>query len=277
MMMKWYNPHISMMLSNADRAVHMGLWKAGDPVEEAFIGLKGTLHFIFGHSAGAQGNRAPCIFALSYPEREEDDNDRHGGIYTILFVPSIRLDLVAHTFVADCWVLPITIDFMFGNMQVMETLVRIKKFEKDTPGDEIIAWKQILPALAERRRTWTHKETCEYRAEGTNIPLSTRSDGSPICSCGRGVGTEDVPLFQNEWKPFSPFVTHAALSPLFPVSYLGSATQDSGTSTSASLTNIERCTACGGAGKPGLLLCGACKSVKYCSTKCQKEHWKEHL
>ena len=38
-------------------------------------------------------------------------------------------------------------------------------------GDEVAAWKQLLPALAERCRTWKHGPNCEFLAKKT-IPLS---------------------------------------------------------------------------------------------------------
>jgi hypothetical protein len=37
---------------------------------------------------------------------------------------------------------------------------------------ELAQWKKVLPALAERCRTWSHLETCEYTQPGATVPLS---------------------------------------------------------------------------------------------------------
>ena len=59
---------------------------------------------------------------------------------------------------------------------------------------ELIAWKQIFPALAERVRVgksaggWDHRPTCEYRSKG--VPVSVEYGKSPFCSCVRGKGID---------------------------------------------------------------------------------------
>ncbi|KAJ7477945.1 hypothetical protein B0H11DRAFT_1284585 [Mycena galericulata] len=85
------------------------------------------------------------------------------------------------------------------------------------PG-EIMSWKQLLPVLVERCRTWTHLESCQYAVEG-RIPLATEMETIPLCACGEG---KDVQRMHNValWKPLAKYCTRFALSPLFGVSYL---------------------------------------------------------
>ena len=49
---------------------------------------------------------------------------------------------------------------------------------------------------------------------------------------------------------------------------------DSDAETAALRAHIS-CAACRKA-VPGLLMCGRCKNVRYCSPACQRAHWKEH-
>jgi hypothetical protein len=110
-----------------------------------------------------------------------------GGIYTLIFVNDLRLDLPAHTVVADACVLPLThalldtttINNMLRTFSAKQSMMQVR-----TLGKEVKAWKRLLPVLAERCREWNHTENCEYIRIG--IPVSTEFDESPLCSCGKG-------------------------------------------------------------------------------------------
>lgn len=172
-----------------------------------------------------------------------------------------------------------------------------------TSPSEAIAWKQLLPTFVERCRQWRHRDTCEYLAQGC-VPLSTELVENPICTCGQG---QDKGMFMKkfkEWKSLAPYVTRAAISPIFAVSYLESVATDASkvvTSPSLSLPGNARgqgladatgsdisarsipagaigecCAKCGAQGKPKLLVCSRCKKIKYCSALCQKADWKRH-
>ncbi|TEB19801.1 hypothetical protein FA13DRAFT_1575775, partial [Coprinellus micaceus] len=81
----------------------------------------------------------------------------------------------------------------------------------------------------------------------------------PICSCGRGKdlgGFADV----KEWAALKPFVTRLAIGNAIPMSLL----------KTMPVWHAEK------PGQPKLLVCSACKSVRYCSTACQRNHWKQH-
>ncbi|EIW80771.1 hypothetical protein CONPUDRAFT_125643 [Coniophora puteana RWD-64-598 SS2] len=273
-----FNSHVSLMMSDKERAIHDGTRISDSAAQHIIVNLKESIHSVFLHSFGEQGTKVPCVFGLSDP----DPDASRGGVYTLLFVPSIRLDLVGNTFVAECWVLPLTVDTV-GRLNTALASIGPGMVQVNTLGKEVEAWKELLPALVERCRTWTHRDTCEYRAEGASIPLSIKHEESPICTCGRGVGAADVELFSGKWKAFVPYVTRAALSPLFAVPYMESVGKFlSGPSATSSVgraappPNGESCAKCHGPGQPSLLQCGRCKAVKYCSAQCQREDWKTH-
>ena len=209
------------------------------------------------------------------------------GVYTLIFVNDIRFDLASHTIVADACVVPLSQQNLHKLSPALGRLSGIGQVLINTPDDETKLWKLLLPALAERCRTWKHLPTCEYIRQG--IPAYMEGlefEASPLCSCGKG---KDLGTFgtKSEWKEFHPEATRIALSPLFSSSFLkipwkeadaenantGSSLKSLASEMSQSLT---QCANCSGPGQPSLLSCGACKQTKYCSRTCQKSHWKTH-
>ena len=210
------------------------------------------------------------------------------GIYTLIFINDIRFDLASHTIVADACVIPLSEQNLDKLSPALGRLSGIGQVLINTPDDETKLWKLLLPALAERCRTWKHLPTCEYLRQG--IPpcmegLEFRA--SPLCSCGKG---KDLGTFgtRPEWKEFHSEATRIALSPLFSSSFIkiprekadvknanigSSSLKSPGSEASQSLT---QCANCSGPGQPSLLSCGACKQTKYCSRTCQMSHWKIH-
>ena len=193
------------------------------------------------------------------------------GIHTLIFVSEVKLDLTSNTVVADACVLPLTHSI---RPLITTGLLNITNLQQVviTLEDEVTAWKQLLPALAERCRTWKHTANCEYISKG--IPVSIEYEESPICGCGQGKNLG--PFSQTSaWKDFAPFVTRIALAPLFSTSFVNDPLSSLDTSNSDAIGE-ERCRHCGNPGKPKLLSCGACKVAKYCSAPCQKADWKKH-
>jgi hypothetical protein len=115
------------------------------------------------------------------------------------------------------------------------------------PG-EITSWKQLLPVLVERCRTWAHLDSCQYISDGL-VPLTTEMDVIPLCACGEG---RDTQRMHNEplWKPLAKYCTRIALSPLFGVSYLETIWRTD-----------RKCCVC--RTKAGLT-CPKCKKDRYC-------------
>jgi MYND finger len=147
---------------------------------------------------------------------------------------------------------------------------------------ELVYWKKLLPAMAERCRDWEHTASCEY-AKG--IPASLEEGKSSICSCGGGKVEEEF-LKEMAWKDFIPHITRVAIAPIFPVPYLES--------TTGLVEDITHGRSADGDGRPpqcdgearkkcqnckkteGVKACAACGKVGYCSRACQRGDWKTH-
>lgn len=251
---KWLNTHVSSMMSSRER----GLKKKHE--NDALMFVKDTLHTIFVRCSGIQGGgSARRLFGIADNSTKNCD--------TVLFISDLRFDLQSHTMVCDGYVLPLTHQLMskiensFAELLHKGNIVNIAAYE-----GEMRAWKQLLPAFAERcRSTWAHGDNCEYESQG-KIPLSEEVETDPLCSCGRGKDVEGM-LKVNLWRKFAPYVTRVALSPLFAVSYLETVIRDPAS---------RRCFVCRGKGNPKLMMCTICKKVRYCSKACQKRDWKVH-
>jgi hypothetical protein len=195
------------------------------------------------------------------------------NIDTVIFVTAVRLDLASHPFVIDAQVLTLS-ERMANNVRDTLTAIHPEVRLIEFHGDEAVAWKRLLPAFAERCRTWKHGKNCEYLA-GKTVPLSLEYDGDPLCSCGKG---QDVaPEFRKEkaWKSAIPYVTRIAISSLYGVPY-GENRLVAGLAAGKPPGLEKRCQKCGSLGKPKLLICGRCKRTNYCSVDCQKADWKTH-
>ncbi|KAK0443908.1 uncharacterized protein EV420DRAFT_1575331 [Desarmillaria tabescens] len=177
----------------------------------------------------------------------------------VIFLRHLRLDLASHTVVIDCFVLPITkrVDW------ALEVLNRKPMLIIKTHSAEIKAWKQMLPAITERCRTWSHTDNCEYLTR--RIPVSLEDFETPLCSCGLGHGVGSYFKDAGLDKKFCNYVTTAAISPLFALSFLESMGRSQ-----------IRCAAQDCGKKEGLRLCARCRTVSYCSALCQKSDWKRH-
>ena len=199
----------------------------------------------------------------------------NGTADTIIFVTALRLDLASHGFVIDAQVL--TLSESVGD-KVSDTLNAVHQEGRpiEFHGEEVVAWKRLLPAFVERCRTWEHGRNCEYLAR-KEVPLSLENGGDPLCSCGKG--RDVTPEFRQEkaWKSAIPYLTRVAISPLYGVPYaenVGNFVAQLAAKMTSGQEN--KCQKCGGPGKPKLLVCGRCKDASYCSADCQKLDWKTH-
>lgn len=151
------------------------------------------------------------IFQLADPVAKRE--------HCYIFVTSLRLDLSSGSVVADAWVLPISSRV---TPKITPALQRIFETEDilsiPTPEHAMHAWKQYLPVVTDRCRTWTHKEKCEYR-RSKSIPLSMHWDESPLCSCGEGRNNAEFRAV-TEWAALAPYVTRAAIGILYAVPWL---------------------------------------------------------
>ncbi|EIW55383.1 uncharacterized protein TRAVEDRAFT_130973 [Trametes versicolor FP-101664 SS1] len=250
MLERWFNTHASTLFSEREGKMKR---RERNMVPDTLTYLKDTIHYILNKVAGLPNGLPKRVFAL----RDNATND----FDTIFFVRGLRYDLSCHTVVCDAYVLPLFPEFMVTLRPWFAGLVNSDITNTRTYEGESATWKQLLPAMVERcRATWTHGASCEYVAKG-RIPLSTEvNGGDPLCSCGRGkdvAGMQEVDV----WRPFAPFVTRIALSPLFATSYMEHLARQ-----------CKRCDKTGSDVKQ----CNRCKAVMYCSKACQRADWKSH-
>ncbi|KAF8593947.1 hypothetical protein BDV93DRAFT_581632 [Ceratobasidium sp. AG-I] len=273
----WLNSHSALQLSDRERAMHDSDSKSKAAPENVFLNIKESIHALVMHCSGVQGDKTRAL-GLCEPS--------NGGIYAILLVGALRLDLASLTVLLDTDIIPLS----QNRMSIMA--LSIQKLQNDTPvmqiktvGHEAVAWKKLLPAYVERCRTWRHKPNCEYKSHDA-VPLSVELDQTPICTCGEGLGFSSSEWNVRSWKGLLRFATRAAISPLFSVSYietvagavksLRSSAASPLKSPAAVKTPSEACWSCGGPGKPTLSACSKCKKARYCSTECQHRDWKTH-
>jgi MYND finger len=276
--LQWLNTHLGITMSDRERAL-----RDADVQTEVLLNLKDSLHTIFVSTSGIQGRRER-VFSLVDSHTNNSD--------TLIFITDLRLDVSCHTVIADGYVLPMTHDIMPSISQTLGNVIKSGILNVKLYGEELRAWKRILPAFAERCREWGHTDNCEYLLKGS-VPLSEAIEENPLCGCGKGKDVEAL-LKVKEWRKFAPYVTKIALGPLFSVSYLDSvggdlrsaanelSPQPSSFSEGVAVNSgtsgdiRDRCMRCGGRGKPKLLVCGKCRKVSYCSEACQKVDWKTH-
>jgi hypothetical protein len=276
--LKWLQPHTALQLSDRERAISNGDAATKATSSNVLVNVKETIHALMMYCSGVDGEKTRAI-SLSEPSNR--------GIYTILLIGGIRLDLASLTVVLDTAIIPLSDERMPGLAQGIRKLQNASPvLQLVTIGHEVAAWKQLLPAYAERCRTWLHKANCEYASHGA-VPIGVKIDQNPICTCGEGVGFTSPEWNVPSWKDLLPFATRAAISPLFSVSYIerttgklqslrSPASQSSGGGSAANEKSSNACWLCGSSGNPTLLVCGKCKKARYCSAACQRQDWKEH-
>ena len=257
----WITLHMSHMFSHQERRAREGREVIRPFAHVTFLNVKDTLHTLFCLATGLETGQAHAEFVLMDPATND--------IYAVILVTDLRLDLAAHTIVADSWVIPVSDD-------IRDKLIKLSTvLSMETDSEESKAWRYLLLLFIERCRVWEHKTNCEYLAQNS-APLypGAGSDPNkvPYCSCGMGVGTEV--LRRRYGDAVARHATRAAISPLFSVPYLEKVgmTDDSGPSAEASTQ--AGCRVCGKEGK--MLLCSKCKNAKYCSKDCQVQDWKVH-
>ena len=271
---QWVVIHVTLMLSDKERAIV----EAGTTDIPAVLNVKHTILSIFrGMIKPASASNSRTIFGLQ----------SEGGLGTIIFIDSLRLDLASHTIVADGHVLPLYDSFVdrfiykLGALEQAEGITRIP-----CQDDELDEWARLIPALVERCRDWRHKSDCAYTREGV-IPLATGFGDVPICDCGRGKVSSSFAKHKS-WEPFAPYVTRIAISPLFAVSYLDTVAGRSNSmfadmrldaeATSSGTTEAARCAYCKliVSGDDPILRCSRCKQAVYCDRACQTDDWPKH-
>lgn len=240
--------------------------------------VKHSLFTLFTAFSGYKNTPHRSVFALTTSE---------GEMNCLIFVTGLRLDLAAHTVVADAFALPLTLELRTSLSKPLQVLrPSVRKIE--LLDDALALWKSMLPALAERCRDWSHDDRCSAITEAS----------AALCACGQGKVT-DAFRRTEDWTPFAEHATRVALGPLFAVSFLedvgkdyAEATQDHGLSermvramtvgTMSAAQNAGAgggmvCNACARSLPEGKrMVCSRCRKVTYCSRECQASNWKAH-
>ncbi|KAK0190369.1 hypothetical protein F5146DRAFT_1043975 [Armillaria mellea] len=227
--LEWIRQHISLIFS--ERECRLRDLPAAQR-NDTLLAIKDTFFTLIFAFAGIDIPREHIVCLM------DEDTDMPG---IVIFLRHLRRDLASHTVVIDCFVLPFTksVDWAW------EVLDRKSMLIIKTHSAEIRAWRQMLPAITERCRTWSHTNNCEYLTRGN--PASLEISETPLCSCGLGHGA-------------SSYFKNAGLDKRF--------------------CNYDRsqirCGAQDCNKTEGLKRCARCKAISYCSALCQKLDWKRH-
>ncbi|KAI0595144.1 MYND finger [Biscogniauxia sp. FL1348] len=247
------------------------LRKFGTP-QTLRLNFKESIFTMFMLSSGLQGGNTG-LFALSHPK---------DGNQLLLFVRAIRIDGAAGSVVLDAAALPLT-HKLIESGEIGDFLLVLRELQLcsiDVDDEELILWKKVLPAFAERCRTWSHGPDCEYKKPGATIPLSEKPGEQSICTCSNGTLPDQ---FMNipEWEEVSKYMVRVAISLTFSVPFVENIVDPEELELEGLVENLatDRCRYCNATkSKDGKKLrkCTACRDAVYCSVECQKKDWKTH-
>ena len=279
----WVHTFVSMALSQRERGLNK---KVGQNREQnALLELKESLHLMFIGAVGQHPERG-LIKDFQLFLRDQTDCDM------IIFVSGVRHDYDPGSLLLDAYVIPLTKLRLRRMESSLEAFINSNPLGVGLTTEEELLWKNLLPAAAERCRTWSHKKSCEYDTHG-RVPLSTAHGNTPLCSCGEGQMSEAFPK-PPRYGAFRKHATRVAIPVLFAAPYvetviskqsdpfdffdpeLPTSTRQSHTqSRKTSDEGLARCNKCA-AVNPRLKVCARCGKVQYCNHACQKADWKDH-
>jgi hypothetical protein len=180
--LQWLITRASGMFITRERAPRDKSMCSG-PATDIRIAFKDSLFSIFMHFTGLQGQRT-LLFGL--------DNPTSGGIHVLILISCLRLDITNATVVLDAAVLPLTNRIMPQMHSFLAAISERGVCGIKVDANELRFWKEVLPAMVERCRTWEHRPGCEYAIE-SRIPMSVENGQTPLCSCrGRKLPTKYI-------------------------------------------------------------------------------------
>lgn len=268
--LRWLTTFTSFQFSARERRIREQFSGASATTDNR-LNFKESLFTMFMLASGLQGGQTG-LFSISHPQR--------GGIHILILVSAIRLDGDTASVVLDAAVIALTKDAMESGkvMPFLEALTQLEMSRIFVNDAELALWKKLLPSLAERCRTWSHKPNCEYKQKDATIPLSLDHGQQVLCSCGNGRLPDNfvsVPC----WDIGKTFATRIALSPTFAVPFVEEVVDRSKFGQIGGFDQpVPRCRACRKTEAEGVTLkkCTRCKEAQYCSAECQKKDWKKH-
>ncbi|KAK6842753.1 MYND finger family protein [Apiospora arundinis] len=237
------------------------------------VNFKESIFTMFMLSSGLQGGQTG-LFSLNQPDK---------GICILIIIQCIRIDAAAGSVVMDAAILPLTLDLVVSRkLEDFFLVMRELEICAITVNDEELRlWKQAIPDMVERCRTWSHTADCEYKKSGAKIPLSLEMGEQFLCSCGQGKLAKNY-MKLPEWEKASRYMVRAAISPAFSAPFVEEILDMSAMGQGQGMgqtTDTDKCRNCGKTQKAdggNLMQCARCKEVAYCSKECQKADWKKH-
>jgi len=265
--LEWLITHTSGMFTSRERSLREMPTGSGSAADTR-VAFKDGLFSMFMQFTGLQGKHAR-LFGLNNPNG--------GGIHVLIFVSCLRLDITNATVILDVAVLPLTDKLMPQLHSFLAPLSGLGICSIRVDADELRLWKEVLPAMVDRCRTWEHRSSCEYTAE-SRIPISVENGQTPLCSCGNGKLPAKFITGVPNWGFASKYFVRAAISPCFPAPF-AEPLFDLKSIGKVKGPQGEACRVCGrdkAKNGTGLLSCSRCREAKYCSVECQRADWKKH-
>lgn len=272
----WIQTFMGTTISDSERALND---QGGVSTSSPKLDLKQSINILFHAFAGLHPHTKGSVktFQISIEST---------GCHTIILATAVRHDLDVGSLVMEAFVIPFTLQRVKELHSALYKLQTLKPLSINMTNEESTLFKLMLPALAERCRTWKHQPACPYPSMG--VPVSIEEGRSPLCGCGEGKisGAELARLGHKEWAPFAKYATRIAIAPIFPVPYVesslfkhvrGKHASRLGRTENSQITasSVEKCGNCDSTNGT-LKACGGCGKVKYCGYACQKAAWKEH-
>jgi hypothetical protein len=258
------------------------------------LGIKETIALMYIHIFGLNNKEKVSTFRLH----------NSSGEIALILVDTIRMEISNQPVFLDAPIVPSHPDTDAHIKQFLATMPNQNIVLLIADDNEVPFWLHLLPICAEGCRSWIHKSTCEYRATGAGLPLSTKLHDQIMCTCGSGIFPNDYLKNLESFKQLSKYAVRAAIPVIYaspmscgalPAAPKGPAMPEPAVSASknpakfnpavpasapSTMPLVEdldekkrSCFACGAkTAKEGeaLLKCGSCKIAQYCSRECQR-------
>jgi hypothetical protein len=136
----WISSLLGLSLSDRERAMRdasPGTAKHSD----LLMNIKESLTSIFLGFAGDSPYGVQRLFGLN-----DSESKNNMGVYTLIFVTDLRLDLAAHSIIAEAWILPLTHTVVGGTVMraIEENMASLLQIMMDE--EEVRGWMRLLPA-----------------------------------------------------------------------------------------------------------------------------------